>query len=218
MPALSRYEPVVEAIARLFHPHVEVVLHDIRENRIAAIFNSFSQRKPGDDSLIEDAQGLAQSAAVHGPFDDKRGADSRRIRYVSAVLRDDHGEAVGLMCINFDVTALGEIREAIGGLLGSTADSAEFDQLFADDWQARINAFVREYLQEKSRALKNLRPAERAELVTALHAAGAFRVKNAASHVASVLGVSRATVYKYLANTPSDSLDRGESSHDDSAS
>ena len=198
MSDLSRYEPIAEAIARLFQPYVEVVLHDIRRNRIAAIFNSFSQRKPGDDSLIEDAQGLARSAAVHGPYDEKRGADGRRIRYVSSVLRDDRGEAAGLMCINFDVSVLGEIHGAIEGLLSSTADSAEFDQLFADDWQVRINAFVREYLQEKSRALSSLRPAERAELVAALHGAGAFRAKNAANHVADVLGISRATVYKYL--------------------
>jgi len=209
---LSRYEPVAEAIARLFHPHVEVVLHDIRENRIAAIFNNLSRRERGDDSLIEDVQGLADGTAVHGPFE-KRGADGRRIRYVSAVLRDGRGDAVGLMCINFDVTALGEAKVAIEGLLGSTVDSAEFDRLFDDDWQARINAFVREYLQERSRTLNSLQSAERAELVAALREAGAFRAKSSANHVASVLGVSRATVYNYLAKAPSDvTAAQGESS------
>jgi len=218
MSDLSRYEPIAEAIARLFQPYVEVVLHDIRRNRIAAIFNSFSQRKPGDDSLIEDAQGLARSAAVHGPYDEKRGADGRRIRYVSSVLRDDRGEAAGLMCINFDVSVLGEIHGAIEGLLSSTADSAEFDQLFADDWQARINAFVREYLQEKSRALSSLRPAERAELVAALHGAGAFRAKNAANHVADVLGISRATVYKYLSKASDGRTETDAKRRDDKTS
>jgi len=198
MSDLSQYEPIAEAIAKLFQPYVEVVIHDIRKNRVAAIFNSFSQRKPGDDSLIEDVQGLARSAAMHGPFDEKRGADGHRVRYVSAVLRDDRGKVVGLMCINFDISVLGEIQMAIQGFLTSAADSADFDQLFADDWQARINAFVREYLQRKRRALSSLKPAERAELIAVLHGAGAFRAKSAASHVASALGVSRATVYKHL--------------------
>jgi len=197
MSDLSRFEPVAEAVARLFRPHVEVVIHDIHTNRIAAIFNGFSRREPGDDSLIDDPQSLTRGAAVHGPFE-KRGAGDRRIRYVSSVLRDDCGEPVGLMCINFDVGVLDEIQTALQGLLGSVSDSTEFDRLFDDDWQVRIDAFVREYLQERNRALSSLRPAERAELVTALHRAGAFRAKNAASHVARVLGVSRATVYNYL--------------------
>ena len=34
-PWLESYAPVAEAIARLFHPHVEVVVHDLAADRIA---------------------------------------------------------------------------------------------------------------------------------------------------------------------------------------
>lgn len=197
MPDLSRCEPIAEAIARLFHPYVEVVLHDILENRIAAIFNSFSRRKTGDASLIDDVQGLAEGAEVHGPFE-KRGADGRQIRYVSSVLRDDQGEAVGLMCVNFDVSCLASIQTAIQTFLGATTDSGELDRLFDDDWQTRIGTYVSNFLQERNESLDSLGPSEREELVITLNSVGAFRAKKAASHVASVLGVSRATVYKYL--------------------
>jgi D-arginine utilization repressor len=197
MTDLTKYEPIAESIATLFFPHVEVVIHDIVENRVAAIFNSFSRRKPGDNSGIENLQGLAIGAPVQGPFE-KQDANGRRIRYTSSVLRSDEGTPIGMMCINFNVSVLGDIQIAIQSLLGSPVDSTKFDQLFDDDWQTRINAFVSDYLHKMHRNLSTLLPAERAELVTALHAAGAFRAKKAASHVASVLGISRATVYKYL--------------------
>ena len=152
MPNLSQYEPIAEAIARLFHPHVEVVLHDILENRIVAIFNSFSRRKSGDNSLIEDVQSLAAIASVQGPFE-KWGEDGRRIRYVSSVLRDDRGETVGLMCVNFDTSSLASIQTSIETFLGSTADSSELDRLFNDDWQVRIGAYVSTFLQERNQSL-----------------------------------------------------------------
>lgn len=217
MPNLSQYEPIAEAIARLFHPHVEVVLHDILENRIVAIFNSFSRRKSGDNSLIADVQSLAAIASVQGPFE-KWGEDGRRIRYVSSVLRDDRGEAVGLMCVNFDTSSLASIQTSIETFLGSTADSSKLDRLFNDDWQVRIGAYVSTFLQERNQSLGSLGPGERADLAISLHAVGAFRAKNAAKHVANVLGVSRATVYKYLSQVVDGNPERGAQDHDDAVS
>lgn len=196
-PTLARFEPIAGAIARLLHPHAEVVIHDIQANRIAAIFNAFSRRRVGDDSLIDDMPGLASGPDVHGPHE-KRLYDGRRIRYVSTLLKDDRGEALGLMCINLDVSVFEQLETVIQGFLGATRDSAALDELFADDWQERINAFVTKYLGERDCSLSGLTRSERAELVRALHAAGAFRVTGAAGYVARVLGVSRATVYNDL--------------------
>jgi len=196
---LSKYEPIARAIAKLLHPHGEVVIHDVRNNCIASIYNNFSGRKIGDSSLIEDRAGLTSGPAVHGPYD-KRGISGRRIRYTTAVLRDDAGDAVGPMCINLDVQALADVRASIDRFLGEVTDSSELDRLFDDDWQERINAFVREYVQQRGLCTAELTGVERAELVGALHRAGAFRAKQAASHVANVLGISRTMVYKHLSD------------------
>ena len=213
MSDLTRHEPTAEAIARLFHPYVEVVLHSIEENRIVAIFNPFSGRMVGDDSLIEDVQGLASGVRVHGPFD-KGSDEERRIRYVSSILEDDQGQAIGLMCINFDVTAMSAIQTSIQAFLADTTDSRDLDDLFHDDWRDRIASYVKRFLQERNQSLASLGPGERAELVRSLNADGAFRAKNAATHVASVLGVSRATVYKHLSQASDTDPEEGFSHHD----
>lgn len=194
-----QFEPLAEAVAKLLHPHAEVVIHDIAANRIAAIYNNFSRRAVGDPSLIENAAGLADGPDLHGPFQ-HRTFEGRRLKYSSVVLRDADEQAIGLLCINFDVSPLEKVQQALVTLLEAGNDPASLDSHFEEDWSDRIGAFVRGYLQERSRTLETLSRDERVELVRALHGAGAFRGKGAADVVASTLGVSRATIYNYLAS------------------
>ncbi len=197
-PGLEKFISVAEAIAKLHHPHAEVVVHDIRNNRIVAIFNDFSRRQVGDESLIEDVESLKAGPDVHGPFP-KRMFDGRRLKYVTSLLRDDTGEVIGLMCVNLDVSVFEAMERTVRDFLVTTGDSTRLDQMFDDDWQQRIDAFVRQYLLERNLSVRDLRRKERAMLVRALQEAGAFRAKSAATYVARVLDVSRATVYSDLA-------------------
>ena len=77
------------AITTLFHPHVEVVLHDVARDRIVAIWNAFSARKPGDESLLDpDLLVDVTQGQVLGPYEqvDRHG---RRLSSVS--VRVDEG-------------------------------------------------------------------------------------------------------------------------------
>jgi predicted transcriptional regulator YheO len=200
-PGIRAFEPVAVALAKLLHPHAEVVIHDLESGNIGAIFNAFSRRQVGDDSLIEDPDLLGKGPEVHGPHE-KRLFDGRRIKYVSSLLKNDAGKAVGLLCINLDVSLFEQLETMIQGFLRNTGDSTQLDELFEDDWQDRINSFVSTHLGEQNLNPTGLRRADRGELVRALHAAGAFRATGAADYVARVLSVSRATVYNDLAQGP----------------
>ncbi len=198
MAALTHYEPVAEAIAKLFYPFVEVVIHDIEDNRIKAIFNSLSGRQIGDDSLIENAEALVRGPDVMGPFV-KRSHNKRTQKYVTVLLKKQK-KAVGLMCINFDMSVAEKVQESVQLLFGDTQDSTQVDALFRQDWQDRITTFVHDHLQTRNVSLSNLTTYDRRELVHALEQAGAFEAKNATNFAAQVLGVSRATIYNDLAD------------------
>ncbi len=195
---LRSFFSTAEAIARLMHPHAEVVVHDMRHNRIAAIYNNSSGRRVGDPSRIDDFESLEAGEEVSGPFR-KNTAHGRELKYVSSVLRDPEGEAIGLMCINLEVTALRGFLESGRRFLDAVESSESFDALFDDDWQDRIDAFVRQHLEEQFLHLDHLNRDQRLELVAALKEAGAFQAKSSANYVANVLGVSRSTVYNDLA-------------------
>ncbi len=90
------------AFTALFHPHVEAVVHDVARDRVVAIWNAFSARKPGAESFLDPAL-LADvpPGEVLGPYEqvDRRG---RRLSSVS--VRVDEGRL--LLCLNFDRSAL----------------------------------------------------------------------------------------------------------------
>lgn len=111
---------------------------------------------------------------------------------------------MGLLCINLDVSVLTRFGKVLADFVSAVEDSKPLDALFGDDWQEKIDTFVRRYLRERELVLDHLTREARTELVQALEAAGGFQGKNAAAYVANVLGVSRATVYSDLAQVDPD--------------
>ena len=68
MTDFKKYKPIAESIAKLLYPFAEVVLHDTKKNQIVEIFNSFTQRRSGDSSCINNIEGFKNGPDSHGPF------------------------------------------------------------------------------------------------------------------------------------------------------
>jgi len=195
MNELERYKPIAEAISLLFFPHAEVVIHDLHTGRIGAIFNNFSKRAPGDESSLDESDKLPDTQDVFPPYF-KINWDGKKMKSVTAVLRSSRGKVIGLLCINLDISKWEEMHYFILDLIKPVTEMPDF--LFKNDWREKINVYVSSYLKQHALRLESLDKAEKKKLLLALHAEGAFNTKNAASYVADVLQISRATVYNYL--------------------
>ncbi len=193
---LSRYAHFADSIAKLFFPYAEVVIHDLAEQRVRYLANNLSRREIGDASGLEDIERTIADRFV-GPYE-KLNWDGRRMRCVSSVLFDDGGQALGVMCINFNIAVFEDMHGMLGMLLKGAGLVEQPAELFRDDWQERINTFMHGWLQQRQLALNGLTRDQRRELVAALFAEGAFQGKSATHYIANVLGLGRATVYKYL--------------------
>lgn len=189
MSDLHNVKAIAQGIAALFTPFVEVVLHDLETNQIAAIFNAFSQRKIGDPSNLDIT---GEFLDVFPPYT-KLGPQGEKIKSVSITLRDDAGEPLGLMCINVEITKWDQVRSILEAFIAPSAP--QHPTLFKDDWQEKIHRFLEQKRIQKERLTKK----EKKELIHELNRAGAFRGKHAPQIVASLLNLSRATVYNYLA-------------------
>lgn len=194
--SINPYFPVAEAITLLLHPYAEVVLHDLRTGLIAGIYNNFSKRKIGDESLLEEIAGYRKFPNVF-PAYLKTNWDGRKIKSISATLRDQKGKVIGLLCINLDLTKWEELHQFLEGWI-NYATYPQPSVLFKDDWREKINSYVSDYLTKAGATLKSLGKDKKKALIIALHQEGAFKAKNAASYVADVLNLSRATIYNYL--------------------
>lgn len=192
---LGYYKPIAEAISLLLFPHAEVVIHDLKTGCIVAIFNNLSKRAVGDASLVDEINQLSDTQDVFPPYF-KINWDGRKMKSVTAVLRNQRGKASGLLCINLDISKWEEIHLFILDLIKPATEMPDF--LFKNDWREKINVYVSSYLKQHALRLDSLDKAEKKKLLLALHKEGAFNTKNAASYVAEVLQISRATVYNYL--------------------
>lgn len=194
---LDNYRAIADAIATLFFPHAEVVLHDLRTQKVDHIANNISKRAVGDDAALEDMLDDAGDARSIGPYE-KLNWDGQKIRSVSSVLRDAGGKPVAVLCINLNISLFESARQALDLFLSANKLIPQPDALFRDDWQERINTFLHAWLRQRQLGLNLLTREHKRELVEALHAEGAFKGKSAANYVANVLNMGRATVYKHL--------------------
>lgn len=194
---LEPYFAVADALAALFSPWVEAVVHDLALDKVAHIANPFSPREAGDPSDMKEFP-FPLDAPVIGPYE-KINWDGRRIKAISVVLRNHTHQAIGMLCVNADVTQFEVMRRTLQSLLGVAEAPATVEPSFHDGWHDKINRFLSSWTQQRGTTLDRLDRDARRELIGAIHQAGGFEWRRSPAYVASVLGVSRSTVYNELA-------------------
>ena len=192
---LSAYYPLCDAIALLLQPQAEVVLHDLATETVAHIANPFSHREVGEPSLLQEID-FRPDVALIGPYE-KVNFNGRRLKSISAVLREN-GRAVGVICINLDVTHLQSAIELLTALTRVPPGAGQPAVLFQEDWHERINQYVHAWTARNGVVIADLNRVQKLQLVGELAADGAFGGKHAAAYVSRVLQISRASVYNYL--------------------
>lgn len=192
---LEPHLPVCEAIAALFAPLAEVAVHDIRRDRVVGIWNPISERKVGDRSLIDELPPYSADARVIGPYP-KVLADGRAVTSVSVVLHNAKGMPRGLLCINFDRSPLDGTIDLLVRFAAPVED--RLPELFDRDWREQILLVIDEECRSRSLHRDRLTREQRLDLIRVLDQRGLFATRNAATHAARALGVSRTTVYALL--------------------
>ncbi|MBW9063120.1 PAS domain-containing protein [Rhizobium herbae] len=194
---LTPFIPVCDAIATLFSPHVEAVLHDLDSGLIFHIANAFSKRRAGDSSLNEADLTSSLEGDVIGPYG-KSNWDGRRLKAITAVLRDAEQRPIGLLCINHDIEAFAGAFDQLKSMVDIAAPMPKTSALMAEDWREAVNSVIGDFLGTRRAALAGLTSADMDELIGMLDARGVFAIRRAVPYVAEILKLSRATIYNRL--------------------
>lgn len=194
---LSKFFSLGEAVSLLLFPYGEIVIHNLKTQKIVAIFNNLSKRKIGDESLLEPLEHYENLPDVF-PIYPKLNWDGKKMKSISTILRDSNGSPIGLFCINLDISKW----EEMSGFLNKWIESSDFQMqpksLFKNDWRENINVYMDNYLKKNGLIIKTMDREDKKKLVRSLQKEGGFQTKNAATYIADILGVSRATIYNYL--------------------
>ena len=197
-PELHHHFATADAMAKLFEPYVEAVIHDLATEQVAYIANNFSNRLIGEPSLFDQIGYFETNEHdVIGPYE-KINWNGRKIKSISVVLRAAAGDAIGLLCVNMDVSEFDRIQKMLRLFVTPSIMVDQPDLLFKQDWHEKINLFIYGWAKDRGLGLETLTREQKRELVGTLSDNGAFSGKNAAGYIARVLNMSRATVYNYL--------------------
>jgi predicted transcriptional regulator YheO len=192
--------PVIDGLAESFGSTCEVVLHDYTDPSasVVAVAGNVTGRQPGDAMSEIGLRVLAAGAAAKNDVNYLvRTADGRALKCSTFPLHDSHGELIGALCVNIDVTALSRARDVLADLAGE-ASRPPHTVNFSGDVDGLIDSVVDAAEARTALPVSRLARPGRLQVVRSLQEAGVFALRGAPGRVASRLGISRAALYADL--------------------
>jgi predicted transcriptional regulator YheO len=197
---LREASKVAEAVAKTFAPLCEVVVHDLTnpDHAILAIHNNMSGREVGGPAT---ELGLARIQDPNFPDQlinyDNRFPDGRAVKSTSIGLRDSDGNFVAALCINIDLSYL----RSVGAIVSEFARSAPLDsprESLARVGIGEVETEVGSFAARLNKDPRALNSDEKRLLIRQLERTGHLQMRGATERVATMLAVSRSSIYYYL--------------------
>jgi len=198
---LREASKIVEALGKTLAPFCEVVLHDLTrpDHAIVRIENSLSNRQVGDAAT---ELGLARISDPGMPdqivnYINKL-PDGRPLKSTSIGLRDSEGKFIAAICLNFDIGFFGDVVTYIQEFTRATPMTLDITEFADTGGRPTLEDQVRQFAAKRNVQPRALSAAQRHELIAELKQAGMLELRGALSRVATLLGVSRTTLYHYV--------------------
>lgn len=191
------FEPYIsfgKSYVRLLAPLAEVVIHDIATNSIYFIEGRLSNRKVGDPSFLDvDLQQLEQQ--IDQVIYPKVNFDGRLIKSISLPIKQKNN-IIAVMCLNIDISVFSQMQQLAQAFLVSSSNQPEI--LFKNDWQEKVHQVLHQWLSKHNLKINFLTNVQKKKVVQQMYEQGAFQERKSADYIASVLSLSRSSVFNYL--------------------
>lgn len=213
---------IAHGLAEHFGPQCEIAIHDVTRdlsNTIIHIENGqISGRTEGDTAsniVLE---------ALHTPPEElkdqigylTRTADGRTLKSSTVYIRDKSGSLRYIFSVNYDIASLKAVDELIRGLITTrpvTAQSDKEEQAGEKKQESvpriphtvteLLDSLIEQALAEIGKPVVMMTKEDKIKVVRYLNDAGAFLITKSGDRIASVLGISKFTLYKYMeSDTP----------------
>ncbi|GAB6158982.1 helix-turn-helix transcriptional regulator [Desulfotomaculum varum] len=194
---------IADTIAQTFGKNCEVAVHDLSnlDKSLIYIAGDITHRKPGapiTDLVVK---------VLHQEGDRARDMvcyksitkEGRILKSSTTFIRNGAGKIIGALCINFDITDFQHMQATVGDLISLTYQGEEEKkETFASSVHETIDVMVAQATEIVGKPPATMSMEEKIKFVATLEQKGAFLIKGAVDYIATVLGVSKYTVYNYL--------------------
>ncbi|MGM5474865.1 helix-turn-helix transcriptional regulator [Bacillus pumilus] len=201
---LESYIPLAKSTAEMFGPNCEVVIHDLTNPQASVMFtvnNHVTGREIGQsfDHLVKtvlQSEDFKEDYLAGYTFVTE---DKRKIRSSTSLIRDSKQKVIGAFCINFDIEALNQMQQFIDAFLTTQVEAQGAETTSNDDLE-NVEEIVDQLIQQiiQNSVHPVMKRHEKIELIKFMDEKGIFLMKGSVEKVASMLGISKVTVYSYL--------------------
>lgn len=205
-PILTSYIPVVEGLAKTFGSHCEIVLHDLTDitSSIIAIHNGhISGREIGSPVTNRALKALRTAKVTKEDYDLNYRNDTikgKQIKSSSIYIKDEHGQVIGSLCVNIDMTHLAIAQSVLSDMLAISdkRESDKTEESFPPTVSDLMEQMVADCLRKTGKPIALMQKEEKIQFIHELDEMGLFLIKGAVQHVADLLDVTKFTIYNYL--------------------
>ncbi|WKA52660.1 PAS domain-containing protein [Planococcus liqunii] len=202
---LESFVPIAKSTAKMFGPNCEVVIHDLTNPQASVMFtvnNHVTGREVGQsfDHLVKTVLQSKDFKEDHLAGYTFTTEDKRTIRSSTSLIRDSKQKVIGAFCINFDVEALNQMQHFMDAFLSPPVNMQENRTPSSEDEIENVEGIVDQLIQQiiQNSVHPVMKRHEKIELIRFMDEKGIFLMKGSVEKVASLLGISKVTVYSYL--------------------
>lgn len=206
-PELAVLIPFVKGIVATLGKNCEVVIHDLEtpESSMVYIAGNVTNRSIGapiTNLVLETLRTTGDKSEDLICYQTVT-RDGKVLKSSTMFIRDKSGKIIGCMCINIDLTEFLLCQKILGQFTefpGDTSSNVK-NEFFAQDVNEVIENLIKHVVDSSKVPVALMQKEDKIQIVHELDKKGVFLVKGSVEQVASMLGVSRYTIYNYLEET-----------------
>ncbi|NLV57478.1 MAG: transcriptional regulator [Clostridiales bacterium] len=200
---LAFLKQLTRGLAAQFGENCEVVLHDFNKDHldqtIVAIENGHvTHRQLGDGPSHAVLQGLKNPQELSDHLNYlTRTQDGRILKSSTIYIRDEEGQVVGLFAINYDITHLLMVENALRPLISAQGEDKEPEAIVQN-----VNDLLDELIAQSVRVVGKpvalMTKEDKIKAIQFLNGTGAFLITKSGDKVSRYFGISKYTLYNYI--------------------
>ena len=195
---------LARGIAQQFGSNCEVVVHDLDSNdvehSIVAIENGHvSGRRVGDgpshivlEALRGDCARLEDRLAYL-----TRSDDGKILKSSTIYIRDDDGRAIGVFAINYDITLMLAMEDALKGFTATQVPEREPEHISRNVGDL-LDELIEQSVKLVGKPVPLMNKEDKVKAIQFLNDTGAFLITKSGDKVCKFFGISKYTLYSYI--------------------
>ena len=195
---------LAKGVARQFGPNCEVVVHDLASNdpdsSIVAIENGqISGRKVGDGpshAVLEALRGGKGTVEDHLCYL-TRTRDGKILKSTTIYIRDDDGRPIGMFGINYDITLMLAMEDALKQFTATERDEQEPEHI-SRNVSDLLDELIAQSVKIVGKPVALMTKEDKVKANQFLNETGAFLITKSGDKVCKFFGISKYTLYSYI--------------------